>query len=116
MRLVKRQELMTLPKGTLFAPLHEPWVFGDVDMKGDTFQHNGANYDFLVLSLAWPEADDTGMALDCLDEMASDSSVSYSPEYAYARHGLYDDDRLYLVYEAADAENLIRLLQGEDPA
>lgn len=117
MRLVKRQELMTLPAGTLFAPLHQPWVFGDLELKGDTLQHNrtGENQDFWVLSLAWPEADDAGMAFDRLNAMAENPAVSYPPEYVYGRHGLYDDDRLYLVYEPADVEKLIDLLRGDKP-
>lgn len=116
MRLVKRQELMTLPKGTLFAELHEPWVFGDVEIKGDTCldARTGENFDFWVLQLAWPDAVDTGEAFDRLAQMVADSTVSYPPGYVYARHGLYDDDRPYLVYEKADVDNLIRLLRGVD--
>lgn len=115
MRLVKRQELMTLPKGTLFAPLHQQWVFGDMEIKGDTIQWDGTNGDFWVLQLAWPDADDTGEAIDRLEKMADDPTVSYPPGYVYSRHGLYDDDRLYLVYESADVANLIRLLNGVEP-
>lgn len=116
MRLVKRQELMTLPKGTLFAELQQQWVFGDVEIKGDTCLDNrtGENCDFWVLTLAWPEADDTGQAIDRLEQMAANPTVSYPPGYVYARHGLYDDDRPYLVYEKADVDNLMRLLHGVD--
>ena len=114
MRLVKRRELMALPAGTLFAELLEPWVFGDLTLKGDTFWHNvGDDGDFWVLTLAWPEADDDGMSFNRLDEMQQDSTVSYPLEPAYSRHGLYDDDRQYLVYEAADTAFLIGLLKEQ---
>jgi hypothetical protein len=105
---------MGLPAGTLFAAMHEPWVFGDLELKGDTFWHDrGDDGDFWTLQLAWPEADDTGMSLDRLDEMQEDSTVSYPLEPAYSRHGLFDDDRQYLVYEAADTAFLIGLLKAQ---
>jgi hypothetical protein len=107
MRLVKRPELMQLPAGTLFCELHEPWVFGGLTVKHDTLVWNGKNSDFWTRQLDWPDADDTGEALDRLEEMAADSNVSYPVEEAHGRHGLYDDDRFYLVYEQADAEALI---------
>lgn len=110
MRLVKRQELMALPAGTLFAELYEQWVFGGLQLKGETFGTDGKNWDFWVRSLDWPGADDTGMAIGRLEEMSQDSSVSYPAEYAHARHGLYDDERMYLVYEAADTQALIEEL------
>jgi hypothetical protein len=107
MRLVKRQELMTLPAGTLFCEMHQEWVFGGLQLKGDTIASNGRNIDFWVRQIDWPDADDTGMAIDRLEEMAKDSAVSYPVESAYGRHGLYDDDRLYLAYESADTAALI---------
>jgi hypothetical protein len=109
-RLVKRQELMRLPTGTLFCELHEPWAFGGLQLKMDTIEHLGKNIDFWVRSLDWPEADDTGMAINRLDEMAADGNVGYPIETAETRHGLYDDDVLYLVYEQADTAALIELL------
>jgi hypothetical protein len=110
MRLVKRQELMTLPSGTLFAACHQPWVFGDLELKLDTIVRDGQNADFWVRTLAWVDADDTGMALDRLDAMAADSTVSHPVDEVASRHGLYDDDRLYLVYEPADTQSLIAAL------
>lgn len=113
MRLVKRQELMTLPAGTLFAELHQEWVFGGLQLKEDTIEIGGVNCDFWVRQLDWPEADDTGMAIDRLEEMAKDPTVSYPIEPAPGRHGLYDDDRLYLVYEQSDTDALITALTCE---
>lgn len=107
MRLVKRQELMLLPSGTLFAELQEPWVFHGLQLKLDTIVIDGVNVDFWVRSLDWPDADGTGEALERLEEMVADSSVSYPVESAWSRHGLYDDERLYLVYETADTAALI---------
>lgn len=112
MRLVRRQELMTLPAGTLFCELLEEWVFHGLQLKGDTFGVNGDNVDFFTKSLDWPAAYDCGEACSRLDEMKADPAVSYPIEDAYGRHGLYDDERLYLVYERADTEALIAELQA----
>ncbi len=115
MRLVKRQELMTLPGGTLFCELQQKWVFGGLQLKMETIVTLGKNRDFWVQPLDWPEADDTGMAVDRLDEMARDSNVSYPIEQANSRHGLYDDDQLYLVYEKADTDALLSALGINPP-
>jgi hypothetical protein len=99
---------MTLPAGTLFAKLHQEWVFGGLELKGDTFTDiAGENVDFWVRQIDWPYADDCGEAMHRLDEMAKDSTISYPIESAYGRHGSYDDDRLYLVYEPTDTAALV---------
>lgn len=110
MRLVNRQELMKFPPKTLFCEMHQRWVFGGLQLKMDTIVIGGQNYDFWVQTLDWPEAHDTGEAIERLEEMVADSGVSYPVEPALVRHGLYDDDRLYLVYEPADTEALIASL------
>lgn len=110
MRIVGLQELLTLPNGTLFAELHEPWVFGDVYLKGDNLE---GTHDFWTKSLAWPDADDTGMPFDRLDAMLADSTVSHPVETAYSR-GAYlsrPDEYRFLIYEPADTAALIGLLK-----
>lgn len=114
MRLVKRQELLELPAGTLFSEFIDKWYFAGLQLKGATLSDGEKNYDFLVRSLDWPEAEGTHEAIDRLDEMYEDSSVSYPTEKHYGREGLYDDEKLYLVYEPADTAALIAALQGND--
>jgi hypothetical protein len=112
MRLVKRPEFMTLPAGTMAAPLLQKWVFGEPFIKGDTlFDTLGAKaFDFDMLEPNWVEADDSDEAIDRLEEMYADSSVSYPAQMSVGREGLYDDDRVYLVYEAADVVALVQAL------
>lgn len=108
MRLVKRQELMTLPAGTLFAELQQEWVFHGLQLKGETYADaQGRNIDFMVKQLDWVDAYDCGEACQRLDEMKANPAVSHPIETAYGRHGLYDDDQVYLVYEPADTARLI---------
>lgn len=114
MRIVKRQELMDLPEGTLFAEMLQPWVFGQLSIKGESFGWDGRNQDFFELGLAWVDGSGTEECVARLDEMLADSTVSYPAESAYGREGLFDDDRAYLVYEKADVDHLIRLLAGVD--
>lgn len=98
MRLVKRQEFMELPAGTLFSPLLQPWVFGDLSVKGVDMGNDVG--DFLELGLNWIDGDDTRQVCD--NEMFADSSVSYPLQSAYGREGLFDPEMVYLVYEPAD--------------
>ncbi len=108
MRLVRRQELMTLPAGTLFAELQQEWIFHGLELKGETYADGqGNNIDFYTKSLDWVDAFDCGEACQRLDEMKADPTASYPIETAYGRHGLYDDEKLYLVYEPADTAALI---------
>lgn len=109
MRIVKRQELMTLPAGTLFAELRQPWVFGELQLKGSTIQWDGANRDFWVLQLAWIEEDCVDLQFEA---MLADSSVSTPAETVWGRYGLYDDDQAFLVYEPADTRRLIFAING----
>ncbi len=88
MRLVTQAELMALPDGTLYAPLHEPWVFGEVRIKGENV---GAN-DFYARDLNWIDANDCGEAIDRLEAMLKDGSLSFPVEQAYSREGYYDGD------------------------
>lgn len=111
MRLVKRQEFLALPPGTLYAKLQEPWVFQGLALKSDTIMHGDKPGDFWSISLDWIEADDTGMALDRLDAMRSDPTLSYPMEWAPTRGSDFDDNSVYLVYEHADTQALITLLE-----
>ncbi|MCT7361212.1 hypothetical protein [Mycolicibacterium llatzerense] len=111
MRIVGLQELLTLPNGTLFAELREPWVFGELYLKGDNL--GGANNDFWSKSLAWPDADESGMAFSRLDAMLVDPTVSYPADEGYTRGEYLGETRDYkfLVYEPADTAALIELLK-----
>lgn len=114
MRLVRRQELMTLPAGTLFAELNEPWIFGQLCLKGETIADDDGDRDFWFRSLCWPQAFNSMEAVTRLEEMAADSSVSYPVENAEQRDGMYDDAQVYAVYEASDARVLVECLDLMD--
>jgi len=105
MRLVTQTELMKLPEGALYARLYRPWVFADLCIKGD----NVGSKDFYERSLNWVDANDSLEAVDRLDAMMEDSTLSFPVAQAYQREGLYEQDAHYLVYELED----VKLLVGE---
>lgn len=112
MRLVKRQEFLALPPGTLYAKLQEPWAFEGLALKSDTIMHGDKPGDFWSINLDWVESDDdTGMAFDRLDAMKSDPTLSYPMEWAATRGSDFDDNSVYLVYEHADTQALIAFLE-----
>lgn len=113
MRLVKRPEFLTLPPGTLYAELQQPWVFHGLALKSDTIMHGDKPGDFWSISLDWPEADDSGMSFDRLDAMIKDPTLSFPMETAPTRGSDFDDETIYLVYEPADTAALIAMLKGE---
>lgn len=110
MRLVKKPEFLSLPEGTLFAPMQQQWVFGDLSIKGESLPPD----DFWEIPFGWP--DDAFEGGRCkLDEMMADSSVSYPANDTIQREGLYDPHSVYLVYEKNDVDRLIgRLKEGYD--
>lgn len=107
MKLATQAELMTLPDGTLYAVLQEPWVFGDLCIKGE----NAGLKDFYERGLNWIDADDCGEAIDRLDAMMADSSLSFPVQQAYSREGYYNSGARYLVYELDDVKLLLSELQ-----
>jgi hypothetical protein len=117
MRLVTQTELMALPEGTLYAPLQQPWVFGDLCIKGENLGPylGKETNDFYERGLAWIAADDCGEATKRLDRMMENSSLSFPAEPAYSREGLYETDARYLVYELDDVKLLLsELAQAYD--
>ncbi len=107
MKLINRYELMNLPSGTLYCTLNEPWVFGDMCIKGDTINVDGRNIDFGERGIQWVDADDSEEAVNRLDTMLEDSNRSYLVEQDYGREGMFDDNQVYMVYDGADIKSIL---------
>lgn len=106
MKIVNLKSFRALPSGTLFLK-YEPCVFGELQVKGDTWE-----YDFLCGEMAAPidanSSDDYGNKLD--DAMENGTSVALDFD-CYGRDGCFDDNQLFAVYEKEDMEKLISKLQ-----
>lgn len=103
MRVYRRKDFLGLPSGTLYCK-GKPWFFEDLHVKGDTWVN-----DFTCLGLQWVSAADSGDAASKLDEML-ENGASYPMEDSYGRDGCFDDEDLFLVYEASDLIDLREII------
>jgi hypothetical protein len=101
MRIVSRKELMGMDAGILFAPIEDKWIIGGLSIYGGSFGN-----DFTERNLGWVDCDNSEEAIDRLEDMDNDSSISYSVEQDYGREGLFDDSIKYLVYEPSDIKSI----------
>lgn len=107
MKIYRLNEFLKLPEGTVFCRGKE-WVFGSPSIKGESLD-NGTG-DFWARSLDWIDANSSGEAFDRLDEML-EKGASYPLVTCESRDGMLDKEALFLVYEKADLESLIKDLQ-----
>lgn len=105
MRILSRDEFLRMPSGTLYAPLETPWSFGEISIKGESY-----NNDFLECGITWVEGDSSDEAVNRLEEMLADSSVSYPVQSTYGREGIFDNDIKYLIYEKEDIKSIFEEL------
>jgi hypothetical protein len=109
MRIYNRQEFMKLPAGTFFAK-GKPWYFEAIDVKDETCVIEGRNVDFFVHGLTWVEANDSGEAIDRLEEM-KERGDSYPMQDSICRDGCFDEEDIFLVYEKEDLERIKIMLE-----
>lgn len=109
MRIVKRDEFLKLPAGTIFAK-GQPMYFESLSVKGDSLPN-----DFIYRQLVWFESHgdtkdeyDQGRRYDAMVE----NGASFPINDAYGRDGCFDDDDLFLVYEEADLAVLRDLIDA----
>lgn len=103
MKVYRLDEFRKLPEGTLFCEA-EPWVFGTLHVKGETWEH-----DFLLRDLQSIEAHDSGEWGRRLEEMLEEGA-SYPINDAYGRDGSFNEKALFLVYEREDLLELRRAI------
>jgi hypothetical protein len=102
MRIVDLQTFRELPVGTVYAKF-KPNYFGDLCVKGDTWEH-----DFLTADLCCcVESNGSEDLFDKLDRMVKEGvSLPLDFDY-YGRDGMFEPDQLFAVYERADVEQFI---------
>ncbi len=106
MRIVKRPEFLKLPAGTVFMRYEHCW-FRELEVKGDTWGNV-----FLMTSLlgAVESQHSEEMAARCY-EMA-DKGASFPAEFIGSRDGAFEpDETMFAIYEPADVDELIAVLQ-----
>lgn len=110
MRLIKQQEMLQQPAGTLFAALIEKWVFSDLAIKGDTWK-SGSCSGFWEHSIAWIADDNDVTPFDALEAMYDDPAQSCPMETAPTRHDCWDPEKRYLILEPADISTFIKAIK-----
>lgn len=108
MKIMKRQEFLATPEGTLYQE-YKPCVFGDLQIKFTLVGNN----DFIVQDLTAGAIKCRGSG-DCfelqLDAMETGSSLEMDFDCC-GREGIFpDDDALYAVWEKSDIMALIQKL------
>jgi hypothetical protein len=106
MKIINRNTFLALPAGVVFSK-YEPCIFGPLVIKGDTTPFNDFYYQEIDGAI---DCRDSGEFSDNCFLMQNGSSVSVNLE-TEGRDGLYDDDQLFAVWEAADLASLIERLQ-----
>lgn len=111
MRIVKRQELMSMPKGTLFTNVYlrdgyAEWLDGGLEVFGGAlYGVDGRAYDFASRSIGTFQSDSSDEHWQRHDDLLN--GASYPVNTDYGREGMFDDDAQYLVYEQADVECIL---------
>lgn len=116
MRIVNRQTFLALPAGTLYMT-YVPCAFGPLLIKGDTIYGERITGAETPID-HWEQGldtigDSTGSTQDIeILERAQQKGQSFRMDLnCESREGVYDDEQLYAIYEAADVDKLIVRLQ-----
>jgi hypothetical protein len=100
-RIYRRAEFLGLPPGTLFCQGASGWDFGELCVKGETWPPD----DFIERALC---SIDTNSSAVVEAMIAAGLSMPLNPHYG--RDGAFEADALFLVYEAADIQELQAVL------
>jgi len=100
MKVVSRKDFLKFPDGTAFIKGRK-WCFDG----GLCFKVESLANDWRYQAIDMPDANDSGELFDLLDEMLM-AGVSHPMEYDSTRDGCFNDDDLFLIYEADDLKRL----------
>lgn len=109
MKIINREEFLKLPAGTLYCK-YTPNYWDAPKIKYNTITISGKAIDWGYQNLTSIVAHDGGELGNRIDLMV-DYGISYPLEMnCIGRDGLYDHEQLFLIYERADLEKLIKEL------
>lgn len=100
MKIVKRQELMLQPRGTIFMDWR-PAILGELHRFEEAIKSDGRYIDFFYSNVT-PSVD------------LNDSTLRLDDDVS--REGFFDDEAQYLLLDQADIDVICRRLQGEGDA
>lgn len=109
MKLVDRKTFMSMPAGTLFRKVPEPWIIEPLSIKGDTM---GA--DFGYMELAQPETFSGEDFIAPLHDLEVGGSRKLETD-GYGRDGVFQDTDMFLVLDDDDRRALVEILIAATP-
>jgi hypothetical protein len=109
MRIVKREEFLKQPTGTLFSK-YMPCAFSDLCIKGDT--STLSIDDFWFTTVPWPDGASDSEVFNTLEKAKNDSEFSFDLDFESCdRDGLFDQGQLFAIWEEKDLNAFIGTLQ-----
>ena len=105
MKIVNLEKFRSLPEGTVFMK-YEPCVFGDLSVKGETWQHDWL-YSNITYNIDCVSSDDFSNKLDDAENNGASLQMDFD---CFSRDGCFDRDQLFAVYEKDDIDGLIERL------
>lgn len=97
MKIYRLPEFLKLPPGTMYCQGCR-WTFGELQIKDETCARTP---DWFYLAINWVEAENTDEAINLLESALKDG-ISIPMQETVGRDGLFNPDRLFLVYETDD--------------
>jgi len=108
MRIVKREEFLAMPQGTLYCH-YRPQVVGNITIKASGPNEIGNDYCYQELNEI--DVQSSEERHEKLEAMLKDSALSVPLDAeCTGRDGCFDDSELYLVYEMEDVAKLLSVL------
>lgn len=104
MKVLRRDAFLALPAGVIFAK-GKPWYFETPHVKGETIHFDGKAIDFMHRDLVQISSHGSSDLFERLDEML-ETGASYPLNESDGRDGCFDDEDLFLIYEAADLDQM----------
>lgn len=108
MRIVKLEEFLTLPQGTVFSKFR-PQIFDFPQIKLASM----GEIDFCSFELDhWPECNDSNEHHDIIHKMEQDPTFEHPLTFdVTGRDGCFERDQLFAIWDDADVQGLIERLQ-----
>jgi hypothetical protein len=114
MKIVNRSTFLSLPAGTVFAK-YKPYVFDDLQIKGENCGDNDYFYQGLVGSIDYASSQDFMETLEGAEREHRSVPMDFDTQ---GRDGCFDAKQLFAVFEPDDVTQLIarlhRALKGEE--
>lgn len=114
MKLLDRPNFLKLPAGTIYTMCSEKWAFsGPLFVKGETLPNTTDTWDWCERNLCFIQWPDDG-STNCFDRLEHmlETGTSFPINDDEGREGCFNKGDLFLIYEAADLNELIKVCEA----